>query len=206
MWNFAALDRSPTINRRTYSQTGVTPKASSNARKILCPVTHFHSNFFPPAKTWDFGPTRAPYTPRDTPIPTPKSHAIPKQEWLSGMNWQKQARCSRGIACETAELHQVPGTPRPEAAAWPAGPGRASSRRASPHASDTAPPVWRAPEGPEGTGGLRDRPLRAFRLACGDLAGGRALRRPEHQRRHKHRWRSGGPQPQQAAPRAAAAQ
>ena len=45
-----------------------------------------------------------------------------------------------------------------------------------------APPVWRAPEGPEGTGGLRDRPLRA-KLACGDLAGGRALRRPEHQRR-----------------------
>ena len=46
--------------------------------------------------------------------------------------------------------------------------------------SDPAPLVWRAPEGPEGTGGLRDRPLRAARLACGDLAGGRALRRPEH--------------------------
>ena len=46
------------------------------------------------------------------------------------------------------------------------------------------PPVWRAPEGPEGTGGLRDRHFRAFRLACGDLAGGRARRRPEHQRRH----------------------
>ena len=28
-----------------------------------------------------------------------------------------------------------------------AGPGRASSRRTQPHASDTAPPVWRAPEG-----------------------------------------------------------
>ena len=46
------------------------------------------------------------------------------------------------------------------------------------------PLVWRAPEGPEGTGGLRERPLRA-KLACGDLAGGRALRRPEHQRSHK---------------------
>ena len=34
-----------------------------------------------------------------------------------------------------------------------------------------APPVWRAPEGPEGTGGLRDRPLRAFRLACGFSSG-----------------------------------
>ena len=76
-----------------------------------------------------------------------------------------------------------------------AGPGRASSRRSEPHISDQAPPVWRAPEGPEGTGGLRDRPLRAFRLACGDLAGGRARRRPEHQRSRK----------QQAQPRIPAA-
>ena len=36
----------------------------------------------------------------------------------------------------------------------------------------------------QGQGGLRDRHFRAFRLACGDLAGGRARRRPEHQRRH----------------------
>ena len=60
-----------------------------------------------------------------------------------------------------------------------AGPGRASRRRAEPPIRDQAPLVWRAPEGPEGTGGLRDRPLRA-KLACGDLAGGRARRRPEH--------------------------
>ena len=65
-----------------------------------------------------------------------------------------------------------------------AGPGRASRRRAKPHISNQAPLLWREPEGPEGTGGLRDRPLRALRLACGDLAGSRALRRPEHQRRH----------------------
>ena len=50
--------------------------------------------------------------------------------------------------------------------AWP---GTESTRRTT-H-SNQAPPVWRAPEGPEGTGGLRDRPLRA-QLACGDLAGG----------------------------------
>ena len=55
---------------------------------------------------------------------------------------------------------------------------------------DQAPPVWRAPEGPEGTGGLRERPLRAFRLACGDLAGGRARRRPEHQRSRKQQAQS----------------
>ena len=41
-----------------------------------------------------------------------------------------------------------------EAAAWPAGPGRGAGGR------------WR------GLAGLRDRPLRAARLACGDLAGG----------------------------------
>ena len=95
--------------------------------------------------------------------------------------------------------HQRPGAAGVEGAggsggrkrAWPrcrwaaAGPGRTTSRRAEPRISDQAPPVWRAPEGPEGTGGLRDRPLRA-KLACGDLAGGRTRRRPEHQRRHKH--------------------
>ena len=101
--------------------------------------------------------------------------------------------------------HQRPGTTGVEGTggsggrkrAWPrcrwaaAGPGRTTSRRAEPRISDQAPPVWRAPEGPEGTGGLRDRPLRAFRLACGDLAGGRTRRCPEHHRRRKHRRRSG---------------
>ena len=66
-----------------------------------------------------------------------------------------------------------------------AGPGRALRRRAQPPISHHAPLLWRAPEGPEGTGGLRDRPLRA-KLACGDLAGGRTRRHPEHQRHHKH--------------------
>ena len=52
-------------------------------------------------------------------------------------------------------------------------PGRSSIRRAEPHISDQAPPVWRAPEGPEGTGGLRDRPLRAAgsRVAISRAAG-----------------------------------
>ena len=41
------------------------------------------------------------------------------------------------------------------------------------HISDKAPLVWRAPEGPEGTGGLRDRPLRAAgsRVAISRAAG-----------------------------------
>ena len=52
-----------------------------------------------------------------------------------------------------------------------AGPGRASH-------SDVAPLVWRAPEGPEGTGGLRGAAPNEVRPPS--LAGGRALRRPEH--------------------------
>ena len=62
-------------------------------------------------------------------------------------------------------------------------PGRTTSRRAEPHISDQAPPVWRAPEGPEGTGGLRGAAPNEVRPPS--LAGGRALRRPEHQRSHK---------------------
>ena len=49
--------------------------------------------------------------------------------------------------------------------------------------ADQAPPVWRAPEGPEGAGGLRGVAPNAVRQPS--LAGGRALRRPEHQRHHK---------------------
>ena len=46
-----------------------------------------------------------------------------------------------------------------------------------------APPVWRAPEGPEGTGGLRGAAPNEVRTPS--LAGGRGLRRLEHQRGHK---------------------
>ena len=49
--------------------------------------------------------------------------------------------------------------------------------------SDPAPLVWRAPEGPEGTGGLRGAAPNEVRPPS--LAGGRALRRPEHPWRHK---------------------
>ena len=73
---------------------------------------------------------------------------------------------------------------RLEAAAGPAGPGRASRRRAEPPINDPAPLVWRVPEGPEGTGGLRGAAPNEVRPPS--LAGGRALRRPEHQRRNKH--------------------
>ena len=67
-----------------------------------------------------------------------------------------------------------------------------------------APQVWRAPEGPEGTGGLRGAAPNAVRTPS--LAGGRALRRTEHPWRHKqpgpapagdqaaYEAKSGGPQ------------
>ena len=72
-------------------------------------------------------------------------------------------------------------TDRLEAAAGPAGPGRASSRRAERSSL----------RGRRAGGQATRRPeiCRGRRLACGDLAGGRARRRPEHQRGNKHRRR-----------------
>ena len=57
---------------------------------------------------------------------------------------------------------------------WAAtGPGQASRRRAQPRTATQAPPVWRVPEGPEGTGGLRDdAPIRiCHRAPLGREAG-----------------------------------
>ena len=79
-----------------------------------------------------------------------------------------------------------------------AGPGRTTSRRAERSSrrgrlaggppptgtqSSPAPPVWRAPEGPEGKGGLRGAAPNEVRSPS--LAGGRALRRPQHPWGHK---------------------
>ena len=63
--------------------------------------------------------------------------------------------------------------------------GLAGLREDTPSQSSAhpAPPVWRAPEGPEGTGGLRGAAPNAVRSPS--LAGGRALRRPEHPWGHK---------------------
>ncbi len=76
--------------------------------------------------------------------------------------------------------HQRPGTTGVEGTGGSGGSKRAWLRRpwavAGPgrhHTAPNAPPVWRAPEGPEGTGGLRDRPLRAAgsRVAISRAAG-----------------------------------
>ena len=67
--------------------------------------------------------------------------------------------------------------------AWP---GFETTRSAT-H-SNTAPPVRRAPEGPEGTGGLRDRPLRAAgsRVAISRAAG------PDGARNTSGAWNTSG--------------
>ena len=62
------------------------------------------------------------------------------------------------------------------------GGGLAGLRDDAPN-SDQASLVWRAPEGPEGTGGLRGAAPNEVRSHS--LAGGRALRRPEHPWCHK---------------------
>ena len=73
-------------------------------------------------------------------------------------------------------------------------PGRASRERARPHPSSASAA---GVEGAGGTGG-HGRASRSTtpsrRLACGDLAGGRVPRRPEHQRRHKQH-KAGRPPP-----------
>ena len=81
---------------------------------------------------------------------------------------------------------------RPWAAA---GPGRTTSRRAEPPISDRAPQVWRAPEGPEGTGGLRGAaPEGLVGLAAAPVGGGGAWPGFEidHSEPQARVWRSRG--------------
>ena len=98
--------------------------------------------------------------------------------------------------------HQAPLVWRmPEGlAAVPVGGGLAGQRANAPSHTSThqVPLVWRAPEGPEGTGGLRGAAPNAVRTPS--LAGGRAIRRPEHPWDHKHRRNTSGAR-SAAAPR-----
>ena len=65
-----------------------------------------------------------------------------------------------GFETTRRATHQRPGATGVEGAGGSGGPGRGAGG-------------WR-----QGQGGPRDRPLRAVRLACGDLAGGRARQAP----------------------------
>ena len=76
--------------------------------------------------------------------------------------------------------------------AWPN--NKPTHRASSAH---RAPLVWRAPEGPEGQGGLRGAAPSEARLPS--LAGGRDRRRPEHQRRPARQRRNTQPRHNKAA-------
>ena len=163
---------------RTFSRTGSCDVATLKPTTPLQPL--MQANVKPPSPM--LAPEQQPLKPPSPlrPINAPKtaiSHPQRRRRFQSHTRTSGQRRWrfhARDLRCPRAM----------------AGPGRSSIRRTEPHISVQAPPVWRAPEGPEGTGGLRDRPLRAFRLACGDLAGGRARRRPEHQRSRKQQAQS----------------
>ena len=94
------------------------------------------------------------------------NHAFQPHHWCGGR--RRVRRAQEGLA------------------AVPAGGGGAwlGFETAHHHPAPQAPPVWRVPEGPEGTGGLRGAAPNEVRPPS--LAGGRTRRRPEHQRRHKH--------------------
>ena len=149
MWNFAALDTSSTINRRTYSQTGVIHKASSNARKTQHPAIPTPSNFFSPANTWDFRPTRRP------------PHGLQsKRMWLR-RPWAAAGpgRASRSTTPSAARVWRSRGR------------AAAHGRTEQPPPRPTGTPDWRPPSGLRGLAGLRaDAPSEA-RSADGERAG-----------------------------------
>ena len=150
-------------------------------------VSHERCTTAPPATV---PPTRRPTDVRKT-SDSQISHAIPPaQESTHAPKPQNSNDPITGSEIQSGELHaklrsnsrnchRCRGRRRelPQCRWAVAGPGRAGP-------SDTAPLVWRAPEGPEGTGGLRGAAPNEVRSPS--LAGGRALRRPEHQRHHKH--------------------
>ena len=186
MWNFAALDRSPTINRQVYFQTGVTPKASSNARKILIlsPIhprtsSHLrkHRTSVPPAKknrTSDPSApqilTGAPQTlpqprPRHFPrrtLPTPKSHVIPPGTHSS------TARKPRNIN----DLISKPETPSGELRAKLLSTCHGGTSRSPPRGLDTHTRATCA-AGVEGAGRARTRTHARLEAAAGPAGPGR---------------------------------
>ena len=84
----------------------------------------------------------------EQPISTPRAAGV---EGHRRAGWP--GRGAGGRRQDLAGNTQTISTDRLEAAARPAGPGRASRRRAAPRIGDQAPLMRRAPEGPEGTGG-----------------------------------------------------
>ena len=118
-----------------------------------------------------------------------------------GGTWPRCRRAARPgrVPRQHIEPHaSTPGTTGAKGTGGSGGHGRASRRRAERSsqrgrlAGGLPPTAQHGPTGAKGAGGSggHGRASRSTtpsrRLACGDLAGGRALRRPEHQRRPAH--------------------
>ena len=166
---------------RTFSRTGSCDVATLKPMTPLQPLIQASMKPPSPLHAPEQQPLKppSPLQPKNAPK-TPISH--PQRRWgfqlrLALREQRRRRFHARDFQCTRAI----------------AGPGRASIRRAEPLISDQAPLCGgrrrerrarlrhpRAVAGPgrgaggrrQGQGGLRDRPLRAVRLACGDLAGG----------------------------------
>ena len=124
-------------------------------------------------------------------FPQRKNQCTPKNRRISTIRLQdlkySPGNCMRNyetIDASAAGVEGTGGTCRGAGGRWR---GLAGLRGDAPN-SDQASLVWRAPEGPEGTGGLRGAAPNEVRPPS--LAGGRARRRPEHQRSRKQQAQS----------------
>ena len=160
---------------RTFSRTGHSHVATMQPMTPLRPLMQASAKPPSPMLAPNKGPLKptSPLHPKTAPKP-PISH--PQRRWRFQL--RLDLRPQRRWRFQTA---RPPG--RQGLAPAPVGGGGAWPRRAEPHISDQAPQVWRAPEGPEGTGGLRGAAPNEVRLPS--LAGGRALRRAQHPWGHK---------------------
>ena len=182
---------------KPFALSSIHPRTSSHLRK--------HRTSVPPAKKiglqTHLHPRCSQALPNHTP-PSPKSHVIPpgphsstaqkprnindpisKPETLSG---ELRAKLGVGSAMSAARAGRGARGRRS---------GLAGLREDAPNHTPAhqAPQVWRAPEGPEGTGGLRGAAPNEVRSPS--LAGGRTLRRPEHPWGHKQHQHVSGPPP-----------
>ena len=130
--------------------------------------------------------------PKNVAIPTMQIQCLNKSQGNYVRNWWAAVgpgRASRERArphpssASAASVDGAGGICRGAGGRWR---GLAGLRDDAPSQSSAhpAPLVWRAPEGPEGTGGLRGAAPNEVRTPS--LAGGRTLRHPEHPWGHKH--------------------
>ena len=155
-----------TNNTTAHPKQGTTETGITSAPENCTQNAHF-----PPAKA--------------TAVSIPHRHKQAKAIAVSIPHRHKQAKATM----VSNHLTNTPGPTGAEDAGGTPGPGcgargrwrdLAGQRADSPNRTSVrqASPVWREPEGPEGTGGLRGAAPNAVRAPS--LAGGRALRRPEH--------------------------